>query len=456
MIDGSKMPEFFRNKILLIIALLGLGLAVLLQLSVKPTISDDSPGYIECANFLSHGNVKDCDPARTPGYPLFIMLTDTIFGGLDYQLTVFIQYLLTLGTAYLMYRLALMIFNNRLTGYIAFFLIATNPLFIFYGNNLLSEVPFLFFLTGFAYYVVKYVYDQKNRYLVYSSLLLGAATLVRPSSQYYFVFTLLILAALHHKHWQSLLKKSLLVIAVFFLLITPWILKNSLVYHERSLTVFLGYALWTNVFHGDRLPLVDSNLYRFEKEIIRQKGIQKSYVESWHTLFSLHPDPVAVNQIMKEISVETVKKYPLGYARGSMASFIKLTFYPKYFYGDYLQIDQLENLRSGSPSKYFYYAFKDLMHKVNYPVLLMTILGIIGLGVTFFKSEPRYKIIAVFFALLIFGSLAIPAFFSLPYIRYRTAVDQFLILFASYAVVYLWSRYDLGIRLVEFFAIKGK
>lgn len=445
------MTVLFRNKILLILTLLGLGLFLLLQLSVKPTISDDSPGYIQCAMDISHGNFKVCDPARTPGYSFMIFLTDTVFGGLNYQLTVFLQALMVLGTAYFVYRLSQLIFNNQKVAYLSFFLTVTNPLFLFYSNNLLTEVPFLFFLTGFVYYFIQYLYQQRNRYLVLLALFLGIATLVRPLPQYFLFLVILVLFVMHYKTLGQLLKKGLIVAAIFTLLVGPWIWKNSVQYHEKTLTIFFGYSLWVNVFRADKLPLVDSNLFPEEKAIIKQKGNAQAYTEVWHMLDSRYQNPVTVDRIMKKISLETIKHYPLDYLKGSLINFLKITFYPKYSFGDYLLKDQQENLRAIPPASYLYYAFKDLMHKVNYPVLIMTLLGIFGLGQTFRKQDIKTKMVAVIFTFIILVILVIPSILTVPNVRYRVITEQFFILFGSYGLVHLWSRYELTKRLTKLF-----
>src|SRR3989344_1281175 len=134
---------FINNKFLLYLTLFGVALSLLLQFGVKPIVEGDAGSYIQCANAFYNGKPQECTPIRTPGYPLFILITNTIFQNLNYQLTVTIQYFLILGTAYYIYLLALLLFQNKTIGYVSYFLIITNPVFIFYSNNILTDNPFL-------------------------------------------------------------------------------------------------------------------------------------------------------------------------------------------------------------------------------------------------------------------------------------------------------------------------
>ncbi|MDP2933947.1 MAG: hypothetical protein Q8N81_07540 [bacterium] len=122
------MTKKFWTQPLILITLFGLLLFGLLSLSVKPTVSDDSPTYIGCAEAIFRLNAGDCSSARTPGYPLLILITDTMFGGTGFIVTVWAQYLLLLASAYLLYKLCLLLFNDKTAGYLAFFLTTTYPL----------------------------------------------------------------------------------------------------------------------------------------------------------------------------------------------------------------------------------------------------------------------------------------------------------------------------------------
>jgi|SRR3989344_1521703 len=441
---------FINNKFLLYLTLFGVALSLLLQFGVKPIVEGDAGSYIQCANAFYNGKPQECTPIRTPGYPLFILITNTIFQNLNYQLTVTIQYFLILGTAYYIYLLALLLFQNKTIGYVSYFLIITNPVFIFYSNNILTEITYIFFSTGFCYFTIKYIFKQDNINIILASVFIAISALIRPLAQYYYLFLLIILFFVHYKNWMILIKKCFLAVLLVYIIFSPWMIKNYLQFHRGSLTVVFGEALWTDVYRFNKLPLVDSNFYKKEKEEIRASSEDKQYLNAKTAIQSFGYDMSTTDNILKEISMESIKAYPIQYAKGVLASFINMAFYPKYIYGDYIAASQKTHIREYPPARYVYYAFDDLMHKLNYPSLFLTIFGIAGLYICFTSFDIKKKLSSIFFILIIFSSLAIASIIA-SYVRYRIIIDQFLILFSVFAFFHLWNRYGVSRHCRNFF-----
>lgn len=442
--------KIFCNKILLYLTLFGITLSLLMQLAITPTAGGDSPLYFQCASAMYGDKASECDPSRTPGYPIFILITDTIFQKFHFQLTVMAQYLLILGTAYYVYLLAMLLFQNKIIGYVSYFFIITNPVFLFYSNNILTEITYIFFTTGFCYYTIKYIFKQANVYLILASIYIAISALIRPIAQYFFLYLCVILLFIHYKKLAAFLKNFFLVATIVYIIFLPVLLKNYFQHRQGSLTIVFGYALWLNVYRFNGLPLVDSDFYKKEKELIRSTSADSQYSNATIALQSMGYDLAKTDTILKEISMESIKAHPMRYAKGVLTSFSKMALYPKYIYGDYIAVDQKKYIRDNPFARYAYYAYDDLMHKLNYPSLLITLLGMSGLYINFTSPDTKKKLSSALVAILIFSSIAIASIIA-SYVRYRIVIDQFLILFSVYAIFHLWGRYKMSQRIKNYF-----
>lgn len=431
------MERQLVNKILILTSSLGLLLFFFLTSSVKPTISDDSPTYINCAQALAHGSPFDCDPSRTPGYPLFLLLTDTLFGGLAFQLSVVVQYLLVLATGFLLYRMSLLMFSDTRVGLLAFILAVTYPLFLFYSNNLLTEIPFMFLLTAGVYSALRYSGTKNLSWLIFAGASFALAALTRPYALFFLPILLIYLLCVSWKKWKTLIRDAILVGGLFAMILLPWVWKNTKLYGRPALHYLSGIALATNIFRVDGLPLVDSALYAAEKTEIKDQD--PHLLNPYRVLEDMGRNPAEIDGVLIEISLESISQHPAGYIAATAANFAKLAFYPKYAYGDYLVIDQARNLRQGRLSEILFYIYRDLQHKLNYPLLLLTGLGIAGAWLGFKKTDQPGGGAVLFISAVTFFSLLIPAATIIPNVRYRVVTDQFFMLFAGYALIRLWD-----------------
>ncbi|MDP2933948.1 MAG: glycosyltransferase family 39 protein [bacterium] len=315
----------------------------------------------------------------------------------------------------------------------------------------MTEIPFVFLLTGFVYYSIKYLYETKTKDIIIASLFLAFGILTRPFALYLIIPLFALIIAVKFGDWKGILRHSLLAALVCGVVLAPWIYKNVQQYHSASLQYLSGIALWTNVYKVDKLPIVDSQMLQKEKQLIKAHPAE-SYIDAYKTLEAAGYSPAEYDRALTAISLESIKAHPITYISKTAKNFIKLSLYPKYAFGDYLVIDQNENLRPNNYSRYFYYAFNDLAHKVNYPVILLTLLGISGIAMSLVSDDKKRKIATWFIAAIILACLAIPAATIIPNVRYRIVIDQLLMLFASYAFLIFWRRLQVVEKIKKIFA----
>ena len=165
-------PEWAkRNKNVIAIILV---LAVLLRIGItffsgKAHMHIDTFDYYKQADALLAGSFVNYFPN---GYPLLIALLKSISGDGFQNMLLWMNIAMGAGTVFFVYRIAGVFSTSATVPLLAAFLTAVFPSQINYSRWLLSEVPSVFFLTGFY----SCYFDKKN---TAAGLLMAAAVLVR-------------------------------------------------------------------------------------------------------------------------------------------------------------------------------------------------------------------------------------------------------------------------------------
>lgn len=195
-----------------------------------PQVISDGAEYVQLArNLLEHGIYSYSESApyhpqtfRVPGYPAFIALVLYVSGSVD--AVVWMQILLTVFSALLVFLLAEKISGSRAPAYIAAVLFCINPNQLLYTLNLNSEPLFVFLLLLTLY---MFLFSEERVAVRYggAGLLLGAATLVRALGTYLPVFFVAYLLLAIHPLKKALLAGGILLAAFAFVL-APWVIRN--------------------------------------------------------------------------------------------------------------------------------------------------------------------------------------------------------------------------------------
>lgn len=209
----------------------------------------DTASYLEPGrNLLLHGSyataaVPELD--RTPGYPLFAMLTGMAFGNV--LSTVAAQIVLSLGSLLLIRRIAQQTFPNTRAGGISAWLYALEPLSIVYAIRLLPETLFVFLLLAAIDRLLAFQKTAKLSMLTAAGVILAAATYVRPVT-YYLALPLAIGIALTAPKARGYRWKAP---AVFLVCVLPWLA----VWQVRN---------WIETGYSGFSSIVEKNLYFYQ------------------------------------------------------------------------------------------------------------------------------------------------------------------------------------------------
>lgn len=248
------------NRKLLIIFLLAIILrASMLIISIHANGFDNfinnivlAPGndpytYHQLANNIIQYNSFTYQPGlppvslRTPGYPLFIAISYSLFGA-NPLIVLLIQIVLDSLVVIIIYKIANLFLSHSIS-IIAALLYSLEPHAAIFSLSMYSDTIFVFTMTLFSYFFIKFSVSRKVSYLILSSFTLGVANLIKPSGMFIPLIVIIIIFLIYKKTPKNFIVKSLTFIIVFSLTITPWILRNYIHFNKIFLSTAGEYNL---------------------------------------------------------------------------------------------------------------------------------------------------------------------------------------------------------------------
>jgi 4-amino-4-deoxy-L-arabinose transferase-like glycosyltransferase len=221
--------------ILFSVIFLNLALLIFLQASqVNPHCDVDSKAYIDKASLLysehrfTSPSEQNNFPYYTLGYPMIIALIFKIFSP-QIEWVLFVQILLTLLSAFLIFVSARRLFNETV-GLIAFALTCINVGFLTFAQFILTESFLALFLILFFERFTAYLNDSNRKNLSLSAFALGISVLIKPAALYYPILLLPLI-------YYTAPSEKKINFAAFFLLffatpILPYMLHNKIVFDQ--------------------------------------------------------------------------------------------------------------------------------------------------------------------------------------------------------------------------------
>ena len=231
----------------------------------------DSYGYWQIAfNVKEYGIFSQSyelpiepDYYRTPLYPLFIILAESI--QIETLPIIFLQVILGVATCFFTYQLSQLITNNKFISSIAAFLLAVDVPNVVMNNIVMTETLFSFLLITCIYFFIKYIKTNNLKFLILSAFLCGLSILCRPIAFFMpFFFSVFILFDNRKKtglsfrpdsyrdnretfNWsfracrETFKKNRLLKILSFLFIvlftISPWLIRNKQTFNHYFLSV---------------------------------------------------------------------------------------------------------------------------------------------------------------------------------------------------------------------------
>ncbi len=201
----------------------------------------DSSEYLKTAEMITSKGVFATTDAtgtlkhelnRTPGYPVFLAI---LHGFLRVPLNgvILIQVLLTVLTAFITYKTAVLI--DPELAFLSAGIVLYSIIVSIYSQMILTETLFLFLMTLFMFNFIRYLKNGQVSALVMSSLMLVLATYVRPGSYFlgFGIILFIILTNTADNVKRSILH-SIIFLAVVYALLGIWQIRNYMVFGDPA------------------------------------------------------------------------------------------------------------------------------------------------------------------------------------------------------------------------------
>lgn len=242
------MLNYFKQKPLLLILLLALLIRFVYFIAIfilnpEGFYMYDSYGYWQIAyNIKEYGVFSqsydlplELDYYRTPIYPLFILLAESI--RVETISIILLQLFLGTATCYYTYKLSQLITSNKFIAITSALLMAIDIPSIVMNNIVMTETLFTFLLITAIYFFVKHVKESSIKYLVYTALLCGLAILCRPIGFFIPIFLSVFLFYFLRKQLMFAFSRTFIFLLIVFLTITPWLIRNKVAFNHYFLSV---------------------------------------------------------------------------------------------------------------------------------------------------------------------------------------------------------------------------
>jgi hypothetical protein len=195
---------------------------------------DDTGSYVAPAlGLLTQGayvNHGQPEVLRSPGYPLF--LVPGLWLGEMELVTIGLQILLNCAAVYLVYLIAVLIFETPLAGICAAALYAIDPSTLIQTSIIQTETLFAFTLTLFVFLIARYLETAAVRDLVCAALVSAMCTYIKPLAFYmpFAVSVFFLVALLMKKGWPHVKVRHVLVFLIIAMApVMAWQARNKAV-----------------------------------------------------------------------------------------------------------------------------------------------------------------------------------------------------------------------------------
>jgi hypothetical protein len=303
----------------------------------------------------------------------------------------------------LAYRLALALYRDQALARLAAILVALYPPFIEMCNEFHSINFYIVFGVSTALFLVKALQQQSRwDYLVYAAISMGILLLFRAET----LLLAILFAALLFLQGQSngRVARSLLFLAITYIFLVPWTLRNYRLFHKLlPTTTASGLALWQG--NNPNATGSDRNA----------------------TGYLLSSVPPAMKAELETVPMVPEKEILLDriFRREALAYIVSHPWRDVILAGQKLGM---------------FWSFDPNNKKAVQPVFWLpsVILSVFfGMGL-FIGAKPPLRELSPVLVSIAFAMLISVVFFALP--RYKMAIDPFLCILASNAVVHVQAN----------------
>ncbi len=262
----------YAALVVLVILFLGrLGLASLVYARPDLAVANDTDRYVPIANAILSGTALVPNPARTGlllntvGYPVFLAAVYLLLGHAPGDVAL-AQLAISGGLALILY----VVLRRRvglLPALVSSLVLMVDPLTILWSMTVLTETLFAVVLGLAAVTITAWATSASRTQLILAGFLSALATLIKPYAL--IIVGIWMVALIFHprgvgESWYHTalrgLQRALLFAAPTLLLVLPWVIRNSVIWHCPSLSsvdrvTMRDYVAGKVLSEAEHLPL---------------------------------------------------------------------------------------------------------------------------------------------------------------------------------------------------------
>ena len=318
-----------------------------------------------------------------PIYGYFIYL-HTIFFGIGQSLVISViisQIIISSFTPIIFYKITSTFFNKNLS-LIGALIFSLFPIIVFSASQISSVTIYLFLLLIFFYFFLEFCSSQAYRLAVLIAVISGILILTRRDFVLIYFFSIFF----SYFFFKVNLKKILFIIMITIITISPYLIKNYLVFDKIIIHSGFGYNVW-KAYN----PNAKAEGYYIQSDDLK---IKLDKIEK-NVFYRINEDKVYLTKAKHYIKDEPSKYFKLFLNRIFSYYFIDLNSSQTNYFN---QFHVIPNIVFAILSIAGIIVFNKKNFKYNYLILTMFLIIFIY---SCFAILPRYKIYILPFQILL-------------------------------------------------------
>lgn len=282
---------------------------------------------------------------------------------------------------------------------------------IWVPNLVLTETFFKFFVLCLVYFSLYALEENKTKYYILGGLALGFAVLFRPTIALYPIL-ILIMWIIKKVKFKEALKYTVIVIAVFSVVMSPWWIRNYIIFHR-----FIPFTMAT----GN--PMDQGTFIDYNKKSRNTDGLDYSeFRPKNRDVSELERNDLDVAEAkfrLKKLFPKQPFKYIYWYTIGKTWKQIDSPFYWRETFGIGITIPK------------FYHRF-------------LLIIGALGVIMYLMKKGKNIHAVLPFMVIIYFILVYLP-FFAMS--RYFYPAVPYLLMFNAYFIINIAQKFNIKAQL---------
>lgn len=394
----------------------------------------DATDYIQYAEFMrKYGffvlKINGLNAHAGPGYPLVLLLNNLIAGNDSFIFAHIINVLTSGLAAVYVYKISRLFLSEYWTAIASLWYIFYIP--HIWQIQFLGKEPIVFVLFLLCiYYTIKISRENRFRFWDIFIFTLAFIYLIHTDERYFMYLIIFIPFILFSKNLFLLgLKKSISILLLVTLLMTPWTIRNFIVF-DRIIILTERSAFLTNWLYSEKLPVNPYRLNKIDPDTNEGKEFYNTKTDSIYRGYDISDDR-AISKIISDIQngiernlipeVHTSAQEKIDYFIEFWRPF---RFKTSYFGHGFRLMDEWS--LSNNFISIFQYGFL-------IPLFIFSL---------FLGLAQKNRIILLLIGIILFHC-TFHVFMAHAITRYRLPIDPLIIILAYYSLQTIWNKYSL-------------